>query len=29
MNFETLRPNPARPSKMEIIDNKHIYLDPT
>lgn len=28
MNFETLRPNPAKPGKMEIIDNKHIYLDP-
>ena len=27
MNFETMEPNPAKPGKMQIIDNKHIYLE--
>jgi RHS repeat-associated protein len=27
MNFERLEPNPARPGKMMIVDNMHIYLD--
>lgn len=26
MNFETLAPNPARPDKMMVVDNMHIYL---
>jgi RHS repeat-associated protein len=28
MNFETLGPNPAKPGKMQVVDNKHVYLDP-
>lgn len=28
MNFETLAPNPSKPGKMMVVDNKHIYLDP-
>ncbi len=27
MNFETLAPNPAKPGKMQVVDNKHVYLD--
>lgn len=27
MNFETLAPNPAKPGKMQVIDNMHIYLE--
>ena len=26
MNFETLAPNPKKPGKMEVVENKHIYL---
>lgn len=27
MNFETMAPNPAKPGKMQVIDNMHIYLE--
>lgn len=27
MNFETLAPNPTKPGKNMVVDNKHIYLD--
>jgi hypothetical protein len=27
MNFETLAPNPNKPGKNMLVDNKHIYLD--
>ena len=27
MNFETMAPNPAKPGKMQVIDNMHIYFD--
>lgn len=26
MNFETMAPNPAKPGKMVVVDNKHVYL---
>ncbi len=26
MNFETRAPNPAKPGKMVVVDNKHVYL---
>lgn len=27
MNFVTMAPNPAKPGKMQVIDNMHIYLE--
>ena len=26
MNFETMAPNPAKPGKMQVIDNMHIFV---
>lgn len=27
MNFEELAPNPAKPGKMMVVQNSHVYLD--